>query len=277
MEPSAHLFTVTVTAALTGEPFCVFTSLHVGSLPVRDLKIAIQKRLGLRSPFTIRLLHGTDTPDDFRHLCEITQTNEIQLAFLLQRRSRPDTCQKVALAEAIGCQLLREVWRILAHGLLLTECLPTSGSMTVNPLTLHLQSRSPLQLPPNTGNLCILESLLQANCDPNQFGHPPKPPLLEAARRNDLPTIRLLVAWRANVNLQARGNELPLVFAAKHNRPEMVKCLLELRANPTASCYSPVYAHPRARWVLHNSERIDRARHRDCANHRTCNTRVETI
>ena len=64
------------------------------------------------------------------------------IEFLLQRRSRPDTCQQVALAEAICYQLPREVWRILSHGLLLTECLPTSGIMTVNPLTLHLQSRS---------------------------------------------------------------------------------------------------------------------------------------
>ena len=90
---------------------------------------------------------------------------------------------------------------------------------------------------------------MQANCDPNHFGHPPKPPLIEAALRNDLPIIRLLVAWRANVNLQARGNELPLVFAVKHHRPDMVKCLLELRANPTLSCYSHVNALPSARWM----------------------------
>ena len=73
--------------------------------------------------------------------------------------------------------------------------------------------------------------------------------LIEAALRNDLPTIQLLVTWRANVNLQARGSELPLVFAVKQQRPEMVKCLLELRANPTVSCYSSHNAHPRARWV----------------------------
>ena len=121
--------------------------------------------------------------------------------------------------------------------------------MTVNPLTLCIQS-TPLvqQPPPSTGRPCILESLLQANCDPNHFGHPPKPPLLEAALRNDLPTIRLLVAGRANVNLQARGNELPLVFAVKQQRPDMVRCLLELRANPTLSCYSNVNDPPGARW-----------------------------
>ena len=74
MEAAKHPFTVKVAAALTGETFCEFTSPHVDALLVRDLKLAIQKRLGLRSPFTIRLLHGTDTPDDFCHLREITHT-----------------------------------------------------------------------------------------------------------------------------------------------------------------------------------------------------------
>ena len=117
MEQTAHPFTVTVTAACSGELFCALTSLHVGSLYVRYLKLVIQKRLGLRSPFTVRLLQGTDTPDDFCHLREITDTNELHLEFLLQRRSRPDSCQQVALAEAICHQLPREVWRNLSHGL----------------------------------------------------------------------------------------------------------------------------------------------------------------
>ena len=257
MEPAKHPFTVKVAAALTGETLCEFTSPNVDALLVRDLKLAIQKRLGLLTPFTIRLLKGAEPTDDFCHMREIIDTNEIQLDYLLQRRTRPDTCQQVALAEAIGYQLPRTVWRILSNGLLLTECLPMSGSMTINPLTLHLQSRSLTQSPyTSTSDPCILESLLQANCDPNYFGHPPKPPILEAARRNDLPTIRVLVAWRANVNLQARGNELPLVFAAKNRRPEMVKCLLDLRANPTACCYSPISTHPRARWVQHTVKEL---------------------
>ena len=75
----------------------------------------------------------------------------------------------------------------------------------------------------------IVESLPQANCDPNHFGHPPKSPLNEAVLRNSLATVRLLVGWRANVNLQARGNDLPLSCAVRQQRPEMVKCLLELR------------------------------------------------
>ena len=156
MEPTAQGFTVTITAALTGKLLCSLTSAHAG---VRYLKLAIQKRLGLPSP--VRILKGTDTPDDFCHLQERTDTNELHLEFLLQKRGRPTACQKVALAEEVGYQLPREVWRILAHGLVLIECRPTSGLMTINPLVLSIQSTSLApQEPPSTGRPCIC-------------GHPP--------------------------------------------------------------------------------------------------------
>ena len=61
--------------------------------------------------------------------------------------------------------------------------------------------------------------------------------------------VRLLVGWRANVNLQARANDLPLSCAVRQQRPEMVRCLLELRANPTVTCYSPTNARSVTRWV----------------------------
>ena len=88
------------------------------------------------------------------------------------------------------------------------------------------------EAPPSTVMPGILERLLHANCDPNHFGHPPKSPLNEAVLRNNVAKV---VRWRANVNLQARWNDLPLVFAVKQQRPEMVCCLLELRANPTVT------------------------------------------
>ena len=96
-----------------------------------------------------------------------------------------------------------------------------------------------------------MESLLQANCDLLITSDiRPKSPLIEAALRNDLSTIQLLVAWRADVNLQARGSDLPLVFAVKTQKLDMVKCLLDPKANPTVSCYSPgTTAHSRGRWT----------------------------
>ena len=68
--------------------------------------------------------------------------------------------------------------------------------------------------------------------------------------RNDSSTIQLLVAWRADVNLQARGNDLPLVFAVKRQRSELVKCLLDLGANPTVRSHSTARTPPsRGRWA----------------------------
>ena len=97
-------------------------------------------------------------------MCEKSQTQMNFLEFLLHKRSRPDTCQQVALAEAICHQLPREVWRILSHGLLLTECLPTNGLMTVNLLALCILSTSLVQQPPpSTGRPCISFSLQAGN------------------------------------------------------------------------------------------------------------------
>ena len=109
MVQTAQDFAVTVTAAMTGKLLCALTSPHAGSLYIRYLKLAIQKRLGLPSPFTVRILKGTDTLHDFCHLQDCTDTKELQLKFLIHRRCRPSTCQQIALAEAIGHQLSREV------------------------------------------------------------------------------------------------------------------------------------------------------------------------
>ena len=105
------------------------------------------------------------------------------------------------------------------------------------------------ETPPSTGRPCIVEILLQANCDPNHFGHPPKSPLNEAILRNSLVMVKLLVGGRAKVNLQARGSDVPLTTAVRQQRTEMVKCLVELRANPTVTCYTPTREGSRPRWV----------------------------
>ena len=250
MESTDQGFTITVTAALSGKVFWTFASKHAGSLFVRYLKLTIQERLRLPSPFAVIMLKEGEIVDDFCHLQDLTNTNELHLDYVLQKRRGPQLCQKLALTEAIGHQLLREVWRILAHGLVLTDCLPLHGRMTINPLVLSIQNTSMTQeTPPSTGMPCIVESLLQANCDPNHFGHPPKSPLNEAVLRNSFVMVKLLVGGRANVNLQARGNDLPLTCAVRQQRPEMVKCLLELRANPTVTCYPPTNARSRTRWV----------------------------
>ena len=53
MEPTVQSFTITVTAALSGKVFWTFASQHAGSLFVWYLKLTIQKRLGLPSPFAV--------------------------------------------------------------------------------------------------------------------------------------------------------------------------------------------------------------------------------
>ena len=245
MEPAEQTFTITVMAAISGKVFWTYTSPNAGSLCVRFIKLAIFERLRLPSPFVVVMLKGGEVLDDFSHLHELTDTQELQLDYLLQKRRAPQVCQRLALTEAICHQLSREVWRILAHGLVLIECLPLHGRTTVNPLVLSIQNSPMLQeTPHSTRKPCILESLLLANCDPNDFGHPPKSPLNEAVLRNNLGMVTQLVGGRANVNLQARGSDVPLIYAVRQQRMDIVEYLLANRADPTAMCYT----HGRPRW-----------------------------
>ena len=95
MEPAEQSFTVTVTAALSGKVFWTFASQHAGSLFVRYLKLTIQERLGLPPPFTVTMLKEGEI-DDFCHLQDLTDTNELHLEYVLQKRRRPEACQKLA-------------------------------------------------------------------------------------------------------------------------------------------------------------------------------------
>ena len=109
-------------------------------------KLTIHERLRLSSPFVVVVLKEGEIVDDFCHLQDLTDTHELCLDYVLQKRRGPQTCQKLALTEAICHQLSREVWRILAHGLVLTECLPLHGRMTVNPLVFCIDKTSGLMV-----------------------------------------------------------------------------------------------------------------------------------
>ena len=56
---------------------------------MRYLKLAIQERLGLPSPFTVCMLKEAEIVDDFCHLQDITDTNELHLEFVLQKGEDP--------------------------------------------------------------------------------------------------------------------------------------------------------------------------------------------
>ena len=65
-------------------------------------------------------------------------------------------------------------------------------------------------------------------------------PLVEAALRNDLEAVELLVEGRADIKVAARGDDFPLVIAIKQGRIQytlLVRRLLELRADPTVRSY----------------------------------------
>ena len=132
--------TVNVTSALTGKQILKIESPNAGWLYGRHIKESVSKGIGAPSPFCIQLLIEQEKLNDFTQLKDCTETRELALSLVYQKRRRPTTKEYETLAEAIGNNYAQLVWRILAKGLVLVECIPTHGRMMVNPLVLSLQS-----------------------------------------------------------------------------------------------------------------------------------------
>jgi len=59
-----------------------------------------------------------------------------------------------------------------------------------------------------------------------------EPPLVEAAQRNDLDSVKALLAQKAKVNAVASDRTVPLIWAAANHNVAMVELLLQAGANP---------------------------------------------
>ena len=202
----------------------------------RQMKVTIAKILKADSPFIIRLMVGQEQLDDDSQLQEYTATQAIDISVVRTRTRKPTQREYDLLAECIGNNYANQVCCIAAQGLTLSDCIPIRGRMTLNPLVLSLQSPYMEQAVslhyPN-----VLKTLLQANCNPNDFGHPQKSPLVEATLRSDHDAVELLISWKANINITAKGADYPLIIAIKQQQAHIVRTLLEARADPTVRSY----------------------------------------
>ena len=186
---------------------------------------------------TGNLRHGAivewwENPEAAR--CELPMSRKVPTDFLVMTIAI--TNHGGFKAESIGNNYGQHVWQILAQGIRLPTCLPMRRTATMNALVLALQSLY-LEFEEDERYPSVLQSLLLAACNPNDFGHPPRVPLIEATKRCDQEAIQLLVSHRADVNRTTRGEDYPLIIAIKHHQATIVQCLLECRADPTVRTY----------------------------------------
>ena len=81
-----------------------------------------------------------------------------------------------------------------------------------------------------------VQTLLWAQCDPNQAGTDQRLPLNQAILSGDDHAGELLLRARANPMLADIGNDVPLLLAARVGAPSIyVRLLLQFRAHPAGS------------------------------------------
>ncbi|KAK1164193.1 cyclin-dependent kinase 4 inhibitor C-like isoform X1 [Acipenser oxyrinchus oxyrinchus] len=112
--------------------------------------------------------------------------------------------------------------------------------------------RTPLQVM-KLGNPSIAEALLKAKANPNE-----RDPLFgltvahDAARDGFEDTLRVLVDYGADVNIQDSEGNLPLHLAAKEGNLDVVKFLIERTIEPRRANRKGMTAHELA--AMHNRQ-----------------------
>jgi hypothetical protein len=121
-------------------------------------------------------------------------------------------------AKATGSKVqdsIRTAGVLLAHGLDIDREAFTEGTWKATPLWYAIGRGR---------NLALAEYLLKRGCNPNNC-------LFAAAFNNDIPAIRLLARYGANVN-EAALDETPFLIAIKTSHFGPAKVLLDLGADP---------------------------------------------
>ena len=226
---------VQVRMAVTGSLVLELADSNVADTYIRSIKLQVA-RISQVSPFALRLMSEADILDDFWQVKDCVFMRRLNISVIVRDTHMPNRRQYDMLAESIGNNYGQHVWQILAQGIRLPTCLPMRRTATMNALVLALQSLY-LEFEEDERYPSVLQSLLLAACNPNDFGHPPRVPLIEATKRCDQEAIQLLVSHRADVNRTTRGEDYPLIIAIKHHQATIVQCLLECRADPTVRTY----------------------------------------
>lgn len=96
----------------------------------------------------------------------------------------------------------------------------------------HALSEPILSLPASQGNLAMIRALLAMGQSANQSNKHGWTPLMVAARANKVEAARLLVEHKASVNRITEDGWTALTFAASKGHMEMVHALLDMGAHP---------------------------------------------
>jgi ankyrin repeat protein len=102
--------------------------------------------------------------------------------------------------------------------------------------TTRLGGYTPLHLAARQGQAGAIDRLVRAGADPNLPTVTGATPLMLASASGHVPAVKQLLAHKVDVNAREKANaQTALMFAAAFDRPEVVKVLLEVGADPAVT------------------------------------------
>ena len=225
---------ISIRHAITGELLCQWASSEVGELRVWELKQLLCQLTASEEYFAWQLHDDRRLLRDHSFVSGIASNMERGLSlFATKRQLRlPTQDEQADLDYYVSIRHRRKLWKLISKGIQVTAV--TGGNERVCVLVRAIEANyvepSEDYSFPNT-----VQTLLWAQCDPNQAGTDQRLPLNQAIRSGDDHAVELLLRAQANPMMADIGNELPLSLATNVGAPSYVRLLLQFRARPPGS------------------------------------------
>ena len=225
---------VSIRLALTGEILVEWDSSEVVELRVWELKQRFCRVTNSEEYFAWQLYDDTRLLKDHHMVANIATNAETGLSlFAIKRRLRPPTLdEKADILYYVSICHRRKLWRLVSQGIEVKAIAGTSDQTCtlVRAIEANYVERSENYSFPDT-----VQTLLWAQCDPNQAGLDQRLPLNQAIRSGDDRAVEQLLRAQANPIRADTGHEAPLLLAVRVGAPSYVRLLLQHRAVPLRS------------------------------------------
>ena len=222
---------VSIRLALPGEILYEWDSSEVGELRVWELKQRFCQVTNTGEYFAWQLYDARRLLKDHHFVANIANNAETGLSlFAIKRKLRPPTLDERAdILYYVSICHRRKLWRLVAQGIEVKEIAGTSDKTCtlVRAIEANYVERSENYSFPDT-----VQTLLWAQCDPNQAGRDQRLPLNQAIRSGDDRAVEQLLRAQANPMRAETGHEAPLLLAVRVGAPSYVRLLLQHRAVP---------------------------------------------
>ena len=222
---------VAIRLALTGEILYECDSAEVGEMRMWELKQHFCLVGDSDEYFAWQLYDDTRLLKDHYFVTNIAKNAETELSlFAIKRRLRPPTLdEKADILYYVSICHRRKLWRLVSQGIEVKSVTGKSDKICTLVRAIEANYVEPSE---NYSFPDTVQTLLWAQCDPNQCGLDQRLPLNQAIRSGDDRAIEQLLRAKANPIRAEKGQEAPLLLAVRAGAPSYVRLLLQYRAVP---------------------------------------------